>query len=73
MSEKPIEELTYEEAFAELEMIVNALEAEQHSLEEAMALFERGQALSKRCADLLDQAELKVRRLSGEAFSAEEE
>jgi len=62
---KPIEELTYEEAFAELEMIVAALESEQRPLDEAMTLFERGQALAKRCAELLDQAELKVRMLSG--------
>lgn len=62
---KPVEELTYEEAFAELETIVGGLESEQHLLDEAMALFERGQALSKRCAELLDQAELKIRQLSG--------
>jgi exodeoxyribonuclease VII small subunit len=30
-----------------------------------MSLFERGQALVKRCTELLDQAELKVKRLSG--------
>jgi exonuclease VII small subunit len=34
-----------------------------------MSLFERGQALSQRCAELLDQAELKVRQLSGEEIS----
>jgi len=72
---KPVEEMTYEEVFTELESIVAALEAGQHSLEEAMALFERGQALSKRCAGLLDSAELKVHQLSGgelSDFSAEE-
>ncbi len=66
---KPIEELTYEEAFAELEGIVSALETEQHPLEEAMKLFERGQALSKRCAELLDKAELKVRQLTGDGLT----
>ncbi|MFH1186193.1 MAG: exodeoxyribonuclease VII small subunit [Chloroflexota bacterium] len=30
-----------------------------------MSLFERGQALAKRCTKLLDEAELKVKRLSG--------
>lgn len=63
---KPVAELTYEEAFAELEGILSALETEQRPLEEAMALFERGQALVKRCAELLDKAEIKVRQLSGE-------
>ena len=66
---KLIEELTYEEAFAELESIVAALESDQHLLEETMALFERGQALIKRCAELLDKAELKVRTLSGESLT----
>jgi exodeoxyribonuclease VII small subunit len=65
-SPKPVEELTYEEAFAELETIVNMLEGEQNQLEEAMSLFERGQALAKHCSALLDGAELKVRKLSGD-------
>ena len=74
-SPKPVEELTYEEAFAELETIVDALEGEQKPLEESMSLFERGQALVKRCSELLDGAELKVRKLSGDKlvdFEAEE-
>ena len=74
-SPKPVEELTYEEAFAELETIVNALEGEQNPLEQAMSLFERGQALVRRCGELLDGAELKLRKLSGDTlidFEAEE-
>jgi exodeoxyribonuclease VII small subunit len=66
---KPVEELSYEEAFAELDATVSKLESEQLPLEEAMSLFERGQALSQRCVELLDQAELKVRQLSGEEIS----
>jgi exodeoxyribonuclease VII small subunit len=60
----PIDQLSYETAFAELESIVATLEANQRPLDEAMALFERGQALASRCAALLDQAELKVRQLT---------
>ncbi len=63
-SPKPVEDLTYEEAFDELESIVAGLEGEQATLEEAMQLFERGQALVKRCGALLEQAELKVQTLS---------
>jgi len=33
-----------------------------------MMLFERGQALTKRCAELLDKAELKVKELAGESL-----
>ena len=61
----PIDEMTYEQAFHELEAVVTALEMEKQSLEESMQLFERGQALIRRCMDLLDKAELKVRQLSG--------
>jgi len=63
---KAVEKLTYEEAFTELETIVAALESGDRPLEESMSLFERGQALIKRCAGLLDQAELKVKQLAGE-------
>ena len=66
---KPIDNLTYEEAFAELETIVAALESGERPLEESMSLFERGQALTKRCIELLDKAELKVQALVGESLS----
>ena len=65
----PVEELTYEQAYAELEGIVTALESEERSLDEAIAQYERGQALAKYCAELLDKAELKVQQLSGNDFA----
>ena len=65
---KTAEKLTYEEAYAELDTIVTALESGDQPLEEALTLFERGQMLIKRCAELLDKAELKVRKLSGETL-----
>ncbi|MCJ7723910.1 MAG: exodeoxyribonuclease VII small subunit [Anaerolineales bacterium] len=68
-TQKPVEELSYEEAFLELESIVTGLESGQHSLDEAMAMFERGQVLRQRCSGLLDQAELKVKQLSGEELN----
>ena len=67
-----IEKKTYEQAFAELESIVSILESNPRSLEESMSLFERGQALAQHCVDLLDKAELKVRQLSGEGLSGED-
>lgn len=70
---KPIEVLSYEAAFKELETIVQALEGEPSTLEQAMILFERGQALAKRCADLLDEAELKVKQLVGDKLVEFEE
>jgi exodeoxyribonuclease VII small subunit len=60
------EQMKYEEAFAELEQIVQALEANEYPLEQALQLFERGQALARRCAVLLDEAELKVQQIIGD-------
>jgi exodeoxyribonuclease VII small subunit len=62
----PIEELTYEQAFTELEAIVAALETNERVLAEAMALYQRGQELAKFCAQQLDQAELKVQKIAGD-------
>jgi exodeoxyribonuclease VII small subunit len=62
----PVEQLTYEQAFNELEMIVAALDSEEQALEDALALFERGQALAHHCTQMLDDAELKVQQLSGD-------
>ena len=65
-TEKPVMELTYEEALAELEEIVSALEGEQNQLDDAIKLFERGQVLAARCSVLLEAAELKVKQVVGD-------
>jgi exodeoxyribonuclease VII small subunit len=67
-TEKPVQELSYEEALAELEEIVSMLEgdASRNRLEDAIKLFERGQALAGRCGVLLEAAELKVKQVVGE-------
>lgn len=72
-TEKAVEELSYEEALAEIESIVSTLEAEQGQLEEAIKLFERGQALAARCGVLLEAAELKVKQVVGEQVTDFEE
>lgn len=58
--------MKFEAAFAELEEMVRNLEAEDLSLEDAIKTFERGQLLSRRCAALLEQADLKIRELTGQ-------
>ncbi len=68
---KSIAEMTYEETFAELQAVVAALEGEGKSLDESIALYERGQALARHCASLLEKAALKVRQLNGEVFQEE--
>jgi len=59
----PVSELTYEQALSELEAVVTDLESDQHSLEQAISLFERGQALLRHCSELLDNADLQVQQL----------
>jgi exodeoxyribonuclease VII small subunit len=61
--QKPVEELTYEQAFQELKDVVMNLESGELALEDSLALFERGQALSKHCSTLLEDAELKLKEL----------
>ncbi|MBT3392082.1 MAG: exodeoxyribonuclease VII small subunit [Chloroflexi bacterium] len=62
----PVNELTYEQALAELEGLLSLLETDDGGLDEILAKFERGQALVQHCAALLEKAELKVRQLSGD-------
>ena len=68
----PVEQLSYEKAFSELEDVVRDLESTPASLEDAINLFERGQDLAKRCAQLLEKAELRVQKLSGETITMNE-
>jgi exodeoxyribonuclease VII small subunit len=59
-------EMGFEQALHELEVVVERLEDAELPLEEAIALFERGQALLAYCQEQLDAAELKVRQLTVE-------
>lgn len=72
-TQKPVDELTYEEALAELDEIVTALEGDQNRLDDAIRLFERGQALASRCGVLLEAAELKVKQVAGDMILPFEE
>lgn len=62
--------LGFDEALAELQRTVVALEAGGQPLEESLALYERGVALHERCARLLADAELRVKRLVERAGGA---
>ena len=72
-AEKPLSELTYEQAFTELEAVVEAMESEQQPLDEALKLFERGQALAQHCSSLLENAELRIRELNTSKTSLKED
>jgi exodeoxyribonuclease VII small subunit len=60
MSDKPIEEMTFEQAMAELEAVVDQLDRGEVALDESIKLYERGALLKKRCEQKLKEAEEKV-------------
>ncbi len=53
----------FEAALAELERLVEKMEAGEQSLEEALASFQRGIELSRSCQQALKQAEQRVEQL----------
>ena len=57
------EEPTFEQALERLEEIVNQLEGGDLELEAALEAFERGVALTRRCAGQLDEAERRIEQL----------
>jgi exodeoxyribonuclease VII small subunit len=56
--------MDYETAVAELERTVQLLGKEQDDLAESVRSFERGLALARRCAQLLDDAEGRLKALA---------
>lgn len=62
--------LGFEAAFAALEAAVQQLENGELPLEGAVAAYEQGLALAKRCAELLEQVELKIRQVDGDGADA---
>ncbi|MCJ7874252.1 exodeoxyribonuclease VII small subunit [Marinovum sp. 2_MG-2023] len=67
MSEKKVEDLTFEEAMAELERVVGQLERGDVALDDSIKLYERGAALKKRCETKLNEAEEKVAAITADA------
>jgi exodeoxyribonuclease VII small subunit len=59
-----IDQMDYETAAAELERTVQLLGKEQEDLAESVRTFERGLALARRCAALLDDAERRLKELA---------
>jgi exodeoxyribonuclease VII small subunit len=57
--------LTFEQALAELERIVRELEDGQTGLESALASYEKGVGLLKRCYGQLREAEQRIVQLTG--------
>ena len=58
-----VAELSFEQAIGELEGIVEKLERGDVPLEQSIAIYERGEALKKRCETLLRSAEMRVEKV----------
>ena len=59
-----IASLPFEQALAELEEIVRRLEQGSVSLEESIAIYERGEALKRHCEALLCGAEMRIEKIT---------
>jgi len=59
-----ISEMPFEAALAELEQIVDQLEKGAVALDESIRLYERGEALKKRCDELLKNAEMRIEKIT---------
>jgi exodeoxyribonuclease VII small subunit len=55
--------MSFEEALAELEKIVQRLESGSAPLEESISIYERGAALKAHCEQRLEQARLRVEKV----------
>ncbi|MCA8882761.1 MAG: exodeoxyribonuclease VII small subunit [Rhodobacteraceae bacterium] len=60
MSDKPVNELSFEEAMGELESVVGTLEKGDATLDQSIKLYERGAALKAHCEKRLAAAEEKI-------------
>jgi exodeoxyribonuclease VII small subunit len=70
MAETPngdVKKLSFEKALAELEQIVQKLERGDVPLEESVTIYERGEALKRRCEELLRAAEARVEKITLDA------
>jgi exodeoxyribonuclease VII small subunit len=59
-----LEELSFEEAFAQLEAAVAALQDGKLPLERALQYYQEGMKLAQYCNGLLQKAELSVQQLA---------
>jgi exodeoxyribonuclease VII small subunit len=58
------DDLTFEDALQRLEALVDALETEDATLDEAVASYEEGVTLAQYCLERLNTAEMRVQELA---------
>lgn len=63
MQQPEVESLSFEAAVAELDSLIERLEAGSIALDDAIAAYERGARLARHCEALLDRTERRVNAL----------
>ena len=64
MTDRVVDEMSFEEAMAELEQVLGQLERGDVALDDSIKLYERGAALKARCETKLKEAEEKVAQIT---------
>ena len=62
-----VNKMPFEQAIEQLETIIKRLEEGKVPLEESVAIYERGEALKRRCEELLKAAEARVEKITADA------
>ena len=65
------EEMTIEEAFAQLDELTRKMENSQTSLEDSFALYQRGMELLKLCSGKIDRVEKKMLQIDEDGIISE--
>ena len=68
-----IKELGFEESIEELTQIVSKIEQGEIELQDSLKQYERGMLLIKHCQEILDEAEKRIEKISGEGIEQEDQ
>ena len=64
IKETSLKDMSFEEALAELEAIVETMESGQVDLNKSIATYERGQKLKEHCDAMLKEAEARIEKIT---------
>jgi exodeoxyribonuclease VII small subunit len=64
MDADPVEEMSFEQALAELETIVRTLEQGSAPLDESITLYQRGDSLRRHCEARLKAAQMRIEQIA---------
>ena len=64
-AKKKVEDMSFEEAFAKLNKILEEFENGEVSLETSISLYEEGMLLKNHCDKKLQNAEMKIKKVVG--------